>query len=108
MPMKCLKCGKESKREFCRDCKKVKHNASAILSQNKKKLENLLKWDWLTVDWFSKFILYTENIRKYGKIYMEYKEVKEYKVFRAICGTVNVISGLLAIYGWITLLIIKL
>lgn len=26
MPMKCLKCGKESKWEFCRECKDKKHN----------------------------------------------------------------------------------
>lgn len=29
--MKCLKCGNESKREFCRECKDKKHNACALL-----------------------------------------------------------------------------
>ena len=75
--MQCLKCGKESKREFCRECKEKKHKASALLSQNKKKLMRLLRGDWLSTEWFNKFILYTDNIRNYGKVYMEYKAIKE-------------------------------
>ena len=42
--------GKESKWEFCRECKEKKHKASALLSQNKKKLIKLLNSDWLTTE----------------------------------------------------------
>ena len=61
--MKCLKCGKESKREFCRECKEIKQNSSAMVSQNKKKLVRLLNSKRLTPQWFDKFILYSENIK---------------------------------------------
>ena len=37
--MKCMRCGKESKWELCRECKEVKHRAGALISQNKKKLK---------------------------------------------------------------------
>jgi len=82
--MQCLKCGKESKWEFCRECKEKKHNASAILSQNRSKLIKLLHWDWLSPEWFEKFILYTNNILAYWRIYMEYKSVKRDKIFKGI------------------------
>jgi hypothetical protein len=48
--MECLKCGKEQKYEFCRECKEKKHKASALLSQNKKKLMRLLRGDWLSTE----------------------------------------------------------
>lgn len=46
--MKCLKCGKESKYEFCRECKEIKHNACAMVSQNRTKLIKLLMGKRLT------------------------------------------------------------
>lgn len=106
--MKCLKCGKESKREFCRDCKDTKQNASAMVSQNKKKLVRLLNSKRLTQQWFEKFILYSENIKKYGKIYMEYQCVKEYRIIRNICNVVNILSLLIFLWSWISLCIIRL
>ena len=63
--MKCLKCGKDSKYEFCRQCKEEKHRAGAIISQNKKKLKDLLTQNILDQQLFEKFILYTNNIIKY-------------------------------------------
>ena len=90
--MKCLKCGKESKYEFCRECKIIKRKASALLSQNKKKLIRLLKSDWLTTEWFNKFILYTDNIRNYWKLYMEYKAIREHKILKIIIWSINVAS----------------
>ena len=62
--MKCMRCGKESKWELCRECKEVKHRAGALISQNKKKLKNLIEWNILEPEKFSKFILYTDNIIK--------------------------------------------
>lgn len=62
--MKCMKCGRESKWELCRKCKEEKHKAGALISQNKKKLRNLLDDNILTPENFEKFILYTDNIRK--------------------------------------------
>lgn len=104
--MQCLKCGKESKREFCRECKEKKHNASAILSQNRSKLIRLLYWDWLSPEWFEKFILYTNNILKYGRIYMEYKGMKRDKIFKWIISGVYAIWWLVMIWSIASLVII--
>lgn len=106
--MKCLKCGKESKREFCRECKNKKHNASAILSQNRNKLIKLLNSERLSPEWFDKFILYTNNILKYWKIYMEYKDVKRDKNFRWIIWSVYIISGCIVLRSVISLVIIHI
>ena len=104
--MQCLKCGKESRREFCRECKEKKHNASAILSQNRSKLIKLLHWDWLSPEWFEKFILYTNNILAYWKIYMEYKSMKRDKVFKWILRGVYAIWWLIMIWSIASLVII--
>ena len=104
--MECLKCGKESKREFCRECKEKKHNASAILSQNRSKLIRLLHWDWLTPEWFEKFILYTNNILTYWKVYMEYKSMKRDKVFKRILSGVYAVWGLIMLWSIASLVII--
>lgn len=106
--MKCLKCGKEQKYEFCRECKEIKHNAGALVSQNKTKLIRLLRWKRLTTQWFEKYLLYTENIKKYGKIYMEYQCIKEYKTLKIICWVVNLASILIAVRSGISILIIRL
>lgn len=106
--MKCLKCGNESKREFCRECKDKKHNACALLSQNRTKLIKLLNKDRLTPEWFDKFILYTNNILKYWKVYMEYKDVKRDKIFRWILWVTYVLSGCIAFRWIISLVIIRL
>jgi hypothetical protein len=106
--MKCLKCWKDSKREFCRECKEIKQNSSAMVSQNKKKLVKLLNSKRLTPQWFEKFILYSDNIKKYGRIYMEYQCVKEYKALTNICKIVNILSLLLFLWSWISLFIIWL
>ena len=79
--MKCLKCWTESKYEFCRKCKEEKHIASSLLSQNKKKLIKIFEWNRLTPSWFSKFILYANNILKSWKIYMEHEKLKITNLF---------------------------
>lgn len=106
--MKCLKCGKEQKYEFCRECKEIKHNSWALVSQNRKKLVKLLMWKRLTPQWFEKFLLYTENIKKYWKIYMEYQCIKEYKTLRLVCGVINVACLLVMIWSWVSILIVRL
>lgn len=106
--MKCLKCGKESKYEFCRECKELKRSCWAMMSQNKKKLIKLLNSDWLSIEWFDKFKLYTENILRYGRIYMEFKEKKRYRIMKWIVWWVILFSGLLAVRSWISIVIIRL
>lgn len=106
--MKCLKCGKDSLWEFCKDCKETKRNAWAMVSQNKKKLVKLFGDKWLTPQWFEKFLLYSENIRKYGKIYMEYQCVKEYRTIKTICWVINTVCLLVVIWSWISILIVNL
>ena len=106
--MKCLKCWKDSKREFCRECKTIKHNTCAMLSQNKKKLVKLLDWDWLSPEWFDKFLMYTNNIIKYGKIYMEYKDIKRDKIFRGIAKWLILTSSCISLWCVISLVIIRL
>ena len=97
--MECIKCWKESgKSKFCRSCREIKQNAVSIVSQNKSKLIKLLNWDYLTPEWFNKFILYTNNILTYGRVVMEYKEVDTRRTFEKIMKfwiiSCNIISGL--------------
>lgn len=77
-------CWAESKYEFCRKCKEIKHNACAMISQNKTKLQKLMNWNRLSINNFERFILYTDNIRKYGRIYMKFLQLKHDKLFRNI------------------------
>ena len=80
--MKCIKCGKEAGRsKFCRDCRDIKQNAVSIVCQNKCKLEKLLKKDYLSPQGFERFIRYTDNIKKYWMIVMEYKKVDTIRKF---------------------------
>ena len=104
--MKCMRCGKESKWELCRECKEVKHRAGALISQNKKKLKNLIEWNILEPEKFSKFILYTDNIIKEWKIYMEFVKEKHYTIFKFITWTSVVFSVLLSLYSISSLVIL--
>ena len=52
-----------------------------MVSQNKKKLKKLLSERSLTVQRLEKFILYTRNIIKYGRVVMEYKEEETIRAF---------------------------
>lgn len=106
--MKCIRCWKESKWELCLDCKDQIHNACSMMCQNKNKLIKLLKWDWLTPEWFDRFILYSNNILKYWKIYMEYKDTKRDKIFKRIAGWVIVASSCVSLWCIISLVIIRL
>ena len=105
--MECIKCWKESgKSKFCRSCREYKQNAVSIVSQNKSKLIKLLNWDYLTPEWFNKFILYTNNILTYGRVVMEYKEVDTRRTFEKIMKfwiiSCNIISGLFIVEIMIT------
>ena len=104
--MKCLRCGKESKWEFCRSCKAEKQKAWALISQNKKKLRNLLDGNILEPELFSKFVLYTDNIRKWGEIYMGFVAQKHYTIFKVFCGTCMLGSVLLTLWSITSLVIL--
>ena len=106
--MKCMRCGKESKWELCRECKEEKHRAGALISQNKKKLRNLIEWNILEPEKFSKFILYTDNIKKNGEIYMSIVAKKKIKILKCVCWTTMLASSLLSLYSIISLVILSI
>ena len=106
--MKCLRCGKESKYEFCRSCKECKHKAGSIVSQNKSKLKELLNENILQPETFSKFILYTDNIIKNGKIYMEFKSRKQEMIFRFISWSTIACSIVIWLWSVASLIILKI
>ena len=82
----CHYCGKKIRFwiSLCKECKEIKSNSTAIISQNKKKLKKLLNQRAITSERFERFILYTNNIVKYWKILMEYKEKETIKSFDKI------------------------
>lgn len=106
--MKCLRCWKDSKYEFCRSCKEDKHKAGAIISQNKKKLKILLDDNILEPELFSRFILYTDNIKKYGEIYMTFVAKKHNTIFKLITGTTMLASLLLSLWCISSLVILSI
>lgn len=106
--MKCLRCWKESKYEFCRTCKEDKHKAGAIISQNKKKLKILLEQNILEPELFSRFILYTDNIKKYGEIYMTFVAKKHNTIIKLITWTTMLASFLLSLWSISSLVIIHI
>lgn len=79
--MQCIKCWEYSWGcDFCRTCKEILGNATALVSQNKKKIMKLVLMNKYTKDRFDKFILYTENIIKYWSIVLEYRNNKENEI----------------------------
>ena len=76
----CLFCWSPSGRcKFCRECEARKHRSSAIVSQNSRKLIELLRAKRINASWFEKFLKYTEQIKKHGKILMEFKTADDLK-----------------------------
>lgn len=106
--MKCMRCGKESKWELCRKCKEEKHKAGALISQNKKKLRNLLDDNILTPENFEKFILYTDNIRRRWEIYMSFIAKKHITIFKMITWTTMLFSVLLSLRSITSLIILHI
>lgn len=107
--MECLKCGKESKYEFCNECKEIKRNASAIVATNKKKLIKLLfKKKFYRPENLQKFIVYSNNIITYGRIYLEYQQVKEYKTLKFIWWITKIASLLLFIRSLFSVVIVRI
>ena len=104
--MKCMRCGKESKWELCRECKEVKHRCGALISQNKKKLRNLLDKNILEVENYNKFILYTDNIKKNAETYMEFVKEKHYTIFKVITWWTMLCSALLSLWCITSLIIL--
>ena len=107
--MECLKCGKESRYEFCNECKDIKRNASAIVTTNKKKLIKLLfKKKFYTLENLHRFITYCNNIITYTKIYLEYQQVKEYKTLKFIWWIAKIASLLLFARSLISVVIVRI
>lgn len=106
--MECIRCWKDSKYQFCRKCKEERHKAGAIISQNKTKLRNLLDHNILEPELFNKFLLYTDNIIKYGKIYMDFVEKKHNTRFKIISWTCILASVLLSLYSISSLVILSI
>lgn len=106
--MKCMRCGKDSKWELCRECKEIKHKAGAMISQNKKKLKNLIEWNILEPEKFSKFILYTDNIRKRWEIYMSFMAKKHITIFKIITWATMTCSILLSLRSITSLIILHI
>ena len=67
------------RRKYCRSCEIEKHRASALLSQNTKKLQILLNTEWLSISGFKRFIGYTDNIIRNWKVLMKYKTADSFK-----------------------------
>ena len=76
----CLLCWSPSWRcKFCRECEIRKHRASAVVSQNTRKLVALLNTKRITTAGFEKFLKYSEQIKKNGKVLMEFKTAEDLK-----------------------------
>lgn len=69
---------------LCNKCKDEKLHSTAILHQNKAKLKILLKEPRFSVERFDKFILYTNNIIRYWKILVKYKEEETIRTFERL------------------------
>lgn len=106
--MKCLRCWKESKYEFCRTCKEDKHKAGAIISQNKKKLKILLDQNILQPELFNRFILYTDNIKKRWETYMTFVAKKHNLMFKIFTGTTMLLSVCISLWSIFSLIVIKI
>lgn len=107
--MNCLFCGRESGRsKFCRGCRNIKENASAIVSQNKNKLRKLLQLNNFTPERFDKFILYSDNITSYWKIVMRYKSVDTRTTFERILNYWTIVSCFISIIFIAEILLISL
>ncbi len=72
----CTHCGKKIRFwiSLCNECENKKRYNAAMVSQNKKKLKNLLEQNCLNIERLNKFIIYSNNIVKYSKVVMEYKK----------------------------------
>lgn len=83
---KCKHCWKDIRKwvSLCEKCNDIRRNNLAMMTQNKIKLRTLIKEKKLTPEWLDKFILYANNIVKYWKIVMEYKEEDSIRTFNKI------------------------
>lgn len=97
--MQCANCGKKSDNSrLCRECRKQKETAGAMVSQNKKKLKKLLSECTYNSEWFIKFNLYTKNINTYGQILMKYKETEKQRIRLKIINSCSVVFVVMTIF----------
>ena len=96
--MDCLRCKKPSgKSMYCRECRKLRDNALAIVSQNKSKLIRLLKLREINEEQFIKFNLYTEHIKTNGLTYLQFKQLKTYTLFKKLVNSATVIVCMISL-----------
>ena len=97
--MECANCGKKSDNSrLCRECRKQKETAGAMVSQNKKKLKKLLSECTYNSDWFIKFNIYTKNINTYGQILMKYKETERINMWVKVINSCSVITWIVCLF----------
>ena len=97
--MECANCGKKSDNSrLCRECRKQKETAGAMLSQNKKKLKKLLSKCTYNSDWFIKFNIYTKNINTYGQILMKYKETERINMWVKVINSCSVMVWMIWLF----------
>lgn len=72
----CILCWEDSNwRKLCKVCEYKIHTASALVSQNSKKLRDMLSdWKWLDAWNFERFIIYAHNIIENGRELLLYKK----------------------------------
>jgi len=105
--MKCLKCNRESWADrYCKGCKNIKRNASAILSQNKSKLRKLLNTSNYTPQRFDKFNLYSDNVKGYGRIVLEFKAVDVRYTFEKLLSYGTILNWIISAFFVFELMLI--
>ena len=82
----CKQCGTKIRFwiSLCKICNNKKRHSTAIISHNKTKLKKLLDDSNFTVEWFDKFILYTNNIIENWKVMIEFIEKDNKRRFQRI------------------------
>lgn len=106
--MKCLKCNRESwANKYCKGCKNIKRNATALVSQNKSKMKRLLQMNNYTPERFNKFNLYSDNIKDYGRIVLEFKAVDTRYTFEKLLDYWTIVNCLVSAFFVIELILIS-
>lgn len=106
--MKCLKCGRDSWAEkYCKGCKNIKRKATSLVSQNKNKLSRLLLVSNYSPQRFEKFNLYSDNIRDYGKILLEFKKVDTRYTFEKLLTYWTILNGFVSAFFIFELILIS-
>jgi len=72
---KCLHCSNDSHgHKYCEKCVSLRANACSVINYNSKQLQKLFATKWFTPNWFERFELYVDNIRKQEAVLMDFLE----------------------------------